>query len=59
MRNRILDWDEVRKTWPKKFKDESFIFQEINPGDRIFIGTGCGRASASRRNAVKLHQERP
>ncbi len=42
MRNRILDWDDVRKSWPKKFKAERSIFQEINPGDRIFIGTGCG-----------------
>ena len=36
------DWDEVRKAWPKKFEAERFIFQEIHPGDRIFIGTGCG-----------------
>jgi acyl-CoA hydrolase len=36
------DWDEIRKVWPKKFKAESFIFQEIRPGDKIFIGTGCG-----------------
>lgn len=39
--NLTFDWDEVRKTWPKKFKAERFIFEEINPGDRIFIGTGC------------------
>ena len=36
------DWDEIRKDWPKKFKAERFIFQEIRPGDKIFIGTGCG-----------------
>jgi acyl-CoA hydrolase len=36
------DWDEIRKVWPEKFKAERFIFQEINPGDKIFIGTGCG-----------------
>ncbi len=36
------DWDEIRKTWPEKFKAERFIFQEIRPGDKIFIGTGCG-----------------
>lgn len=36
------DWDEIRKHWPKKFKVERFIFQEIRPGDKIFIGTGCG-----------------
>lgn len=36
------DWDEIRKHWPKKFKAERFVFQEIRPGDKIFIGTGCG-----------------
>ncbi len=36
-------WDEIRKKWPEKFKEEErFIFQEIHPGDRIFVGTGCG-----------------
>jgi len=36
-------WDEIRKKWPDKFRDqERFIFKEIRPGDRIFIGTGCG-----------------
>ena len=36
-------WEEIRKRWPKKFRDqERFIFQEIRPGDRIFVGTGCG-----------------
>jgi len=38
-----ISWDEIRKKWPEKFKEEErFIFQEIHPGDRIFIGTGCG-----------------
>ncbi|MGD0954244.1 MAG: GNAT family N-acetyltransferase [Methanotrichaceae archaeon] len=36
------DWDKIKKDWPKKFKAERFIFQEIRPGDKIFIGTGCG-----------------
>jgi acyl-CoA hydrolase/GNAT superfamily N-acetyltransferase len=36
------DWDAVRKAWPKKFESEYFIFKEIHPGDRIFLGTGCG-----------------
>lgn len=35
-------WDEIRKIWPKKFKAERFIFQDINLGNKIFIGTGCG-----------------
>lgn len=36
------DWDEIRKAWPEKFKAARFIFDEIRPGDKIFIGTGCG-----------------
>ncbi len=36
-------WDEIRKKWPEKFKEEErFVFQEIHPGDRIFVSTGCG-----------------
>jgi acyl-CoA hydrolase/GNAT superfamily N-acetyltransferase len=36
-------WEEIRMRWPKKFREqERFIFQEIRPGDRIFVGTGCG-----------------
>lgn len=38
----ICSWDVVRRDWPKKFKEERFIFKEIHPGDRIFVGTGCG-----------------
>ncbi|NMC09758.1 MAG: GNAT family N-acetyltransferase [Methanothrix sp.] len=35
--------EEIKKLWPTKFRDqERFIFQEIQPGDRIFLGTGCG-----------------
>jgi acyl-CoA hydrolase/GNAT superfamily N-acetyltransferase len=36
------DWDDIRKAWPEKFKAERSIFEEIHPGDKIFIGTGCG-----------------
>ena len=36
------DWNEIRKAWPEKFKAARFIFDEIRPGDKIFIGTGCG-----------------
>lgn len=35
-------WNDIRKAWPKKFRDERFIFQDIRPGNKIFIGTGCG-----------------
>jgi acyl-CoA hydrolase/RimJ/RimL family protein N-acetyltransferase len=36
------EFDEMKKRWPKKFWPENAIFGEIHPGDRIFVGTGCG-----------------
>ena len=33
---------ELKKRWPKKFWPETAIFERIHPGDRIFVGTGCG-----------------
>ncbi|OPY50156.1 MAG: hypothetical protein A4E49_02817 [Methanosaeta sp. PtaU1.Bin112] len=34
---------EIKSKWPSKFYDqERFVFQNIRPGDRIFVGTGCG-----------------
>ena len=36
-------WHDIKEKWPRKFRDqERFIFQEIRPGNRIFVGTGCG-----------------
>ena len=35
-------FDEMKKRWPKKFWPENAIFEKIHPGDRIFVGTGCG-----------------
>ncbi|KUK43240.1 MAG: Acetyl-CoA hydrolase/transferase [Methanothrix harundinacea] len=34
--------DEMKKRWKKKFWPENAIFEGIHPGDRIFVGTGCG-----------------
>jgi len=34
--------DEMKKRWKKKFWPEIAIFDQIHPGDRIFVGTGCG-----------------
>lgn len=32
----------MRRRWPEKLAGERVIFSHIHPGDRIFIGTGCG-----------------
>ncbi|MCL4457526.1 MAG: GNAT family N-acetyltransferase [Nitrospirae bacterium] len=34
--------ERLKKTYPDKFAHEDRIFGNIHPGDRIFIGTGCG-----------------
>lgn len=34
--------DAILKQYPDKFIDESAVFSHIHPGDRIFVGTGCG-----------------
>jgi len=41
--DRKVFWHNIKEKWPGKFRDkERFIFQEIRPGNRIFVGTGCG-----------------
>jgi len=32
----------MKDTYPEKFISEKKIFGHIHPGDRIFVGTGCG-----------------
>ena len=34
--------DAIKSRYPGKFGREEYIFGQIHPGDRIFIGTGCG-----------------
>ncbi len=34
--------DSLKKRYPDKFVSESRVFGQIHPGNRIFIGTGCG-----------------
>ncbi|MGC8580066.1 MAG: GNAT family N-acetyltransferase [bacterium] len=32
----------IKKLYPEKFVSEEAVFRHIHPGNRIFIGTGCG-----------------
>jgi acyl-CoA hydrolase len=34
--------ETIKNRYPEKFAREENIFENIHPGDRIFIGTGCG-----------------
>ena len=37
-----MDIEELGRTYPEKLAPEATIFARIDPGSRIFIGTGCG-----------------
>ncbi|NPV63365.1 MAG: GNAT family N-acetyltransferase [Methanotrichaceae archaeon] len=52
--------EEMKKLWPDKFREqERFIFQEILPGDRIFLGTGCGEPQYLVQQLVSYLQNYP
>ncbi len=38
-----LKMEEMKRTYPDKFVSENQIFNHIRRGNRIFVGTGCGR----------------
>ena len=40
--DKCSDLEAMKKRWPEKFWPETAIFERIHPGDRIFVGTGCG-----------------
>ncbi|MCU0637696.1 MAG: acetyl-CoA hydrolase, partial [Methanothrix sp.] len=52
--------DEIKERWPGKFRDEErFIFQQIRPGDRIFVGTGCGEPQHLVRSLFDFARQHP
>ena len=51
---------ETKKRWPGKFRDqERFIFGNIRPGDRIFVGTGCGEPQHLVRSLLEFAKNQP
>lgn len=50
---------EFKKTYPEKFATEDKIFDNIHPGDRIFIGTGCGEPQHLVRALINYVQSHP
>ncbi|MRR14790.1 acetyl-CoA hydrolase, partial [archaeon] len=53
-------WKEIKSRWSGKFRDqERFIFQEIRPGDRIFVGTGCGEPQYLVRSLFEFIKQQP
>ena len=53
-------WHGIKEKWQSKFKDqERLIFQEIRPGNRIFVGTGCGEPQHLVRLLLDFVTEQP
>ncbi|MBI5634265.1 MAG: GNAT family N-acetyltransferase [Nitrospirae bacterium] len=50
---------ELWKNYPGKFASEDRIFSHIHPGDRIFIGTGCGEPQYLVQAMIKHIQAHP
>jgi acyl-CoA hydrolase/GNAT superfamily N-acetyltransferase len=50
---------EMKKKYPEKFAPEGKIFERINRGDRIFIGTGCGEPQYLIRTLVSYVEKHP
>ncbi|MCL4536795.1 MAG: GNAT family N-acetyltransferase [Nitrospirae bacterium] len=50
---------ELKKIYPEKFATEDKIFDNIHPGDRIFIGTGCGEPQHLVRALINYVQSHP
>src|SRR3990172_7316728 len=51
--------DGLRASYPDKFASEDRVFSHIHPGDRIFIGTGCGEPQCLVRALLKYVQSHP
>ncbi len=50
---------ETKRTCPEKFASEEAVFAEIHPGDRIFVGTGCGEPQYLVRALINYVQSHP
>jgi acyl-CoA hydrolase len=51
--------EKMRALYPEKFPGEERIFSTIHPGNRIFIGTGCGEPQYLVGALIKYVQSHP
>jgi acyl-CoA hydrolase len=49
----------MKALYPEKFPIEDRIFKMIHPGNRIFIGTGCGEPQYLVRALINYVQSHP
>jgi acyl-CoA hydrolase/GNAT superfamily N-acetyltransferase len=57
--NKNSKWDDLRHKYPEKFVSMGAIFSHIRPGDRIFVGTGCGEPQFLVRSLVDYVKSHP
>lgn len=51
--------EQILRVYPEKFAAEEEVFAHIHPGDRIFVGTGCGEPQCLVRALIKYVQSHP
>ncbi len=51
--------ENLKKNHPAKFVSENEAFSHIHPGDRIFIGTGCGEPQYLVSSLIKYVESHP
>ncbi len=56
MKDKLL---EMKRAYSEKFASEEEVFAQIHPGDRIFVGTGCGEPQYLVRALVNYVQSHP
>ncbi len=49
----------ISQQYPAKFAAEDIIFSRIHPGNRIFIGTGCGEPQSLVRSLIEFVRAHP
>lgn len=52
-------FQQVMRSYPEKFAAEEEVFAQIHPGDRIFVGTGCGEPQCLVGALIKYVQSHP
>jgi len=59
LREKSARLDQIKQKYPKKLISEERIFGNIRRGDRIFVGTGCGRPQYLLRALVQFIESHP
>lgn len=55
----IKEVDKIMKRYPEKVVSVERVFSHIRRGNRIFIGTGCGRPQYLLQNLIHFIESHP